>query len=267
LSSRIEFSNRVVKSSFSIWLEFLNSTSQFNSTLFQKNFNSIRHFSDWVLNLNLSTQLDAISLHEQNNENEEENAEEKSDKDNMNDSLWMRMSQVEFIICMFNAYAKHMWKNLCSSCHSWYMHDLWLCCFLDASLKLYICTTSIFRSCCLSFNYFSYIVLILQLMICICRKLSRDWNNFELMVSICRKLSRGRNPKKKVSALAQLFQTLTNCNPSSWSATVHIVGWLISEIVRLPSAQPLHTSGTGPRGHGSCRSRDSDAGYQAKGAH
>ncbi len=34
-------------------------------------------------------------------------------------------------------------------------------------------------------------------MICICRKLSRGWNNFELMVSICRKLSRGRNQKKK----------------------------------------------------------------------
>ncbi len=50
-------------------------------------------------------------------------------------------------------------------------------------------------------------------MISICRKLSRGWNNFELMVSICRKLSRGRHQKKKVPALAQLFQPPTNCNP------------------------------------------------------
>ncbi len=47
-------------------------------------------------------------------------------------------------------------------------------------------------------------------MISICRKLSRGWNNFELMVSICRKLSPGRNQKKKVPALAQLFQPPTN---------------------------------------------------------
>jgi len=33
------------------------------------------------------------------------------------------------------------------------------------------------------------------------------------MVSICRKLSRGRDQKKKVPALAQLFQPPTNCNP------------------------------------------------------
>ncbi len=51
-------------------------------------------------------------------------------------------------------------------------------------------------------------------MISICRKLSRDWNNFELMVSICRKLSRGRHQKKKVPALAQLFQPPTNCKPA-----------------------------------------------------
>ncbi len=50
-------------------------------------------------------------------------------------------------------------------------------------------------------------------MICICRKLSRGWNNFELMISICRKLSSGRNPKKKVPTLAQLFQPPTNCKP------------------------------------------------------
>jgi hypothetical protein len=46
-------------------------------------------------------------------------------------------------------------------------------------------------------SYFSLIVSILQLMISICRKLSRGWNNFELMVSICRKLSRGPEKKKK----------------------------------------------------------------------
>ncbi len=64
------------------------------------------------------------------------------------------------------------------------------------------------------------LLLFLELMISICRKLSRGWNNFELMVSICRKLSRGRNQKKKVPALAQLFQTPTNCNPPMKSNTV-----------------------------------------------
>jgi len=63
LSSRVEFSSRIVESSFSIRLECLNSTSQLNSTLFQKDFNSIRHFSSRVLNSNSSTRLDAISLH------------------------------------------------------------------------------------------------------------------------------------------------------------------------------------------------------------
>ncbi len=62
LSSRVEFSNRVVKSSFSIWFDLSNSTSQLNSTLFQKNFNSTQHFSSRVLDLNSSTRLDAISL-------------------------------------------------------------------------------------------------------------------------------------------------------------------------------------------------------------
>ncbi len=57
-------------------------------------------------------------------------------------------------------------------------------------------------------------------MISICRKLSRGWNNFELMVSICRKLSRGRHQKKKVPALAQLFQPPTNCNPETGNSTV-----------------------------------------------
>ncbi len=63
MSSRVEFSSRIVESSFSIRLECLNSTSQLNSTLFQKDFNSIRHFSSRVLNSNSSTRLDAISLH------------------------------------------------------------------------------------------------------------------------------------------------------------------------------------------------------------
>ncbi len=61
-SFRVKLSSRVVESSFSTRLKFLNSTSQFDSTLFQKNFNSTRHFSSRVLNLNSSTQLDAISL-------------------------------------------------------------------------------------------------------------------------------------------------------------------------------------------------------------
>jgi hypothetical protein len=63
--------------------------------------------------------------------------------------------------------------------------------------------------------YSNYVTSILELMISICRKLSRGWNNFELMVSICRKLSSGRNQKKKVPALAQLFQPPTNCKPGN----------------------------------------------------
>ncbi len=55
-------SSRVVKFSFSTRLEFLSSTSQLDSTLFQKNFNLTQHFSSRVLDLNLSTRLDAISL-------------------------------------------------------------------------------------------------------------------------------------------------------------------------------------------------------------
>ena len=67
-------------------------------------------------------------------------------------------------------------------------------------------------------SHFSLIESILELMVSICRKLSRGWNNFELMISICRKLSRGRNQKKKVPALAQLFQPPASCNPllSMW---------------------------------------------------
>ncbi len=39
------------------------------------------------------------------------------------------------------------------------IHDICVtCCFLDASLKLCICTASILRSCCLSSSYFSYII-------------------------------------------------------------------------------------------------------------
>jgi len=62
LSSQVEFSNRIIESSFSTRLECLSSTSQLDSTLFQKNLNSTRHFSSRVLDLNSSTQLDAISL-------------------------------------------------------------------------------------------------------------------------------------------------------------------------------------------------------------
>ena len=58
----IEFLSRVVESSFSIQFELLNSTSQFNSTLFQKNFNSTQHFLSWILDLNSNTWLNAISL-------------------------------------------------------------------------------------------------------------------------------------------------------------------------------------------------------------
>ncbi len=50
----VELLNQVVESSFSIQLEFLSSTSQFNSTLFQKNFNLTRHFSSQVLDLTRS---------------------------------------------------------------------------------------------------------------------------------------------------------------------------------------------------------------------
>ncbi len=46
--------------------------------------------------------------HEQNDKNEEENAEKRSDEDNMSNSLWMNMSQIKFMIRMFDAYAKHM---------------------------------------------------------------------------------------------------------------------------------------------------------------
>ncbi len=62
LLNRVEFLSRVIESSFSTRLEFSNSTSQFNSTLFQKNFNSIQHFSSQVLDSNSNTRLDAISL-------------------------------------------------------------------------------------------------------------------------------------------------------------------------------------------------------------
>ncbi len=62
LSDWIEFSGRVIKSSFSTRLKCLNSTSQLDSTLFQKNFNSTQYFSSRILDSNSSTQLDAISL-------------------------------------------------------------------------------------------------------------------------------------------------------------------------------------------------------------
>ncbi len=62
LLSRIEFSSRVVESSFSTRLDLSSSTSQLDLTLFQKNFNLTQHFSSQVLNLYSSTQLNAISL-------------------------------------------------------------------------------------------------------------------------------------------------------------------------------------------------------------
>ncbi len=62
LSSQVEFSSRIIKSSFSTQLKCLNSTSQLDSTLFQKNFNLTQHFLSRVLDSNSSTQLDAISL-------------------------------------------------------------------------------------------------------------------------------------------------------------------------------------------------------------
>ena len=40
--NQVEFSNRIVESSFSTWFKLLSSTSQFNSTLFQKKFNLTR---------------------------------------------------------------------------------------------------------------------------------------------------------------------------------------------------------------------------------
>jgi len=48
------------------------------------------------------------SINAQNRANEEENAKKRSDEDNMSNSLWMNMSQIEFMIRMFDAYAKHM---------------------------------------------------------------------------------------------------------------------------------------------------------------
>ncbi len=60
--SWIKFLSRVIELSFSTQLKCLNSTSQLNLTLFQKNFNSTQHFSSWVLDLNSSTQLDVINL-------------------------------------------------------------------------------------------------------------------------------------------------------------------------------------------------------------
>ncbi len=62
LSNRVEFSNQVIESSFSTRFKCLSSTSQFNSTLFQKNFNSTQHFLSQVLDSNSSTRLNAISL-------------------------------------------------------------------------------------------------------------------------------------------------------------------------------------------------------------
>ena len=57
------------------------------------------------------------------------------------------------------------------------------------------------------------------------------------MVSICRKLSRGRDKKKKVPALAQLFQPPTNCNPLE-RRDVQLIAYLtlsIRSLVLAPS--------------------------------
>ena len=62
LLNQVEFLSWVVKSSFSTQFKLLSSTSQLNSTLFQKNFNSTQHFLSRVLDLNSSTRLDMISL-------------------------------------------------------------------------------------------------------------------------------------------------------------------------------------------------------------
>ncbi len=62
LSGRVEFSGRVIESSFSTRPECSGSTSQFDPTLFQKNSNSTRHFSSRVPDSNSSTRLDVISL-------------------------------------------------------------------------------------------------------------------------------------------------------------------------------------------------------------
>ncbi len=62
LSNQVEFLSWIIESSFLTQLECLSSTSQLNSTLFQKNFNSNWYFLSRVLNSNSDTQLDAISL-------------------------------------------------------------------------------------------------------------------------------------------------------------------------------------------------------------
>ena len=62
LLSWVEFLSRIIESSFSIQFKCLSLTSQFNSTLFQKNLNSTWYFSSRVLNSNLNTRLDVISL-------------------------------------------------------------------------------------------------------------------------------------------------------------------------------------------------------------
>ncbi len=62
LLSQVEFLNRIVEFSFSTWRKFLSSTFQLDATWIQKSFNLTQHFSSQVLDLNLSTRLNAISL-------------------------------------------------------------------------------------------------------------------------------------------------------------------------------------------------------------
>ena len=54
----VELLNQASQLNLSSWIQLLNSTQHF----FQKNFNSIQHFSSQVLDLNSSTRLDTISL-------------------------------------------------------------------------------------------------------------------------------------------------------------------------------------------------------------
>ncbi len=78
----------------------------------------------------------------------------------------MNMSQVEFMIRMFCAYARLQY-------------------FALAVLVRLSRMSEAYSKSVLFSSYFSLIVSILEPMISICRKLSRGWNTLELMVSIC----------------------------------------------------------------------------------
>ncbi len=57
----------------------------------------------WLNGLNVRVAVRIYLKDEQNDENEEENSRDRSDEENVSDSLWTNMSQVEFMICMFCA--------------------------------------------------------------------------------------------------------------------------------------------------------------------